>query len=939
MGARQRLLSKGPVPCRPLQADCGAILPVFGIYFAWGGCMSPSIPCPLSGGSGIVEPGSWETRFTEMASLKQLFRKLFFTGLAQESADVDQLRLVFRERYAQFKQLISANNKALEIMADMEEALQGQRPFGMAFVRASVTIVSVNVLQMVDNLKRLAPNKYDDLKPRFNAISQQIEGMLHRETQIRDERLVIGLDEIDKHMVDLVGSKMANLGEIRNKLNLQVPSGFVITAAAYDRFITYNDLKVEIDRLMQSADLDDMENLYRLHASLDKLVVQADVPPDLAAAVEEAWHTMEETACSGMTAAMRSSALGEDEKGSSFAGLHRSELNVSADHLFDAYKQIIASKYSLPAITYRLNKGFRDEDIAMCVGVLTMLDTVAGGVMYSRNPFDLNDDSIVINAAWGLPKAVVDGSVDGDLFIVARSRPMTIVRQEIRSKERKFICYPEEGVCRLDITDDDMRNQPCLDEKTVSDLTGIAVDLEAHYGTPQDIEWAIGPQGQRFILQCRPLQQMDTAEHPILNRVDRRPEVSLLIEGGITACPGIGVGTVHHVDSGLDMLTFPQGAILLAREAHPRWASLLTRAAGVITEHGSFTGHLANVAREFGLPALFSVPDALARLPEGTLITLDAGNRAVHKGRIASLLALSSPRGRLMIGSPIYETLEQVSRLIVPLNLLDPDAPAFAPANCRTLHDITRFIHEKSVYEMFHFGRDHHFNERSSKQLYFHAPMQWWILNLDDGFKEEVRGKTIRLDNIASIPMLAFWEGFAAIPWDGPPAVDGKGLMAVMFQSTANPALTPGVRSRYADRNYFMISKNYCNLNSRLGYHFSSLEALVSERQAESYISFQFKGGAADDRRRIKRIHFIGELLETYNFRVSLKEDSLIARIEGFEMAYMLDRLKILGYLTLHTRQLDMIMTKRSRVDYYRDKMRADIRTLISPDMENSPTP
>ena len=338
-----------------------------------------------------------------------------------------------------------------------------------------------------------------------------------------------------------------------------------------------------------------------------------------------------------MTAAMRSSALGEDEKGSSFAGLHHSELNVSADHLFDAYKHIVASKYSLPAITYRLNKGFRDEDIVMCVGCLAMLETVAGGVMYSRNPFDLNDDRIVINAAWGLPKAVVDGSVDGDLFVIDRNRPMHVVRREIRTKDRKFTCYPEEGVCRLDITDENVRNQACLDDQAVLDLAAIAVQLEGHYGTPQDIEWAIDPRGQRFILQCRPLQQMEALAHPSTEGAEGPLKDSLLIEGGITACPGIGAGTVHRVDSGLDMLAFPQGAILLTREAHPRWASLLTRAAGVITEHGSFTGHLANVAREFGLPALFGVSGALETLPQGALVTLDAGNRRVHRGRIEAL--------------------------------------------------------------------------------------------------------------------------------------------------------------------------------------------------------------------------------------------------------------------------------------------------------------
>lgn len=864
-----------------------------------------------------------------MTFFKRIVDKILRKTADRDTPDVDNLRLVFRERYAHFKQLISANNKALEVMGEIEAALQGDRPFGMAFVRACATTASVSVMHMVENLQRLAPGKYSALSERFNAISRQIDATLHSGKEIRDPRLVIGLDEIDKNMVDLVGSKMANLGEIKNKLGMAVPDGFVVTASAYEHFIAHNDLKIEINRLMQSVDLDDMENLYRLHARLNNLIAQADIPPDLVAVIREAWDGMTFTDGRKMTAAMRSSALGEDEKGSSFAGLHHSELNVSVDHLLDAYKQILASKYSLPAITYRLNKGFRDEDIAMCVGCLAMLDPIAGGVMYSRNPFDRRDESVVVNAAWGLPKAVVDGSVDGDLFTVDRKSPMEIQTREIRTKPRKFTCYPEEGVCRLDITDDGLQRQASIADAQVLALSAMAVRLEDHYGIPLDIEWAIDQEGDIIILQCRPLQQMDSARQTPESPGRSAPNDSILVEGGITACPGIGIGVVHRVDSGLDMLSFPQDAILVTREAHPRWAPLLTRAAGIVTEHGSFTGHLANVAREFGLPALFGLSGALDKLRPGMLITLDAGNRVIYKERVEALLALAGPKSSLMTGSPIYETLASVSRLIVPLNLLDPDDSEFTSSHCRTLHDITRFVHEKSVHEMFHFGRDHHFNERSSKQLYYHAPMQWWILNLDDGFIEEVKGKYIRLDNIASIPMRAFWDGFAAIPWDGPPALDGKGLMAVMFQSTANPALAPGVRSRYAERNYFMISKNYCNLNSRLGYHFSTLEALVSERTSENYIGFQFKGGAADDRRRRKRIHFIADLLETHHFRVQVKEDNLMARIEGFEIGYMLDRLKILGYLTLHTRQLDMIMTNPAAVEHYRHKIQKDLRTIL----------
>ncbi len=862
-----------------------------------------------------------------MAGVVELIRNIFSRKKKErEPLNIHELRVAFTSRYHNFKLLLTANNKALEIMSDLEKALEGNQTFGMSFIRSNCTAVLVNVFRMIKNLDELAPGKYSELHNSFKQIQEQINAVLAYKKPALGDSPVIPLESITADMVDQVGSKMANVAEIKNKIHIPVPSGFVISALAYDRFIQFNDLQTEIDRRIQAADTEKIDDLYTLSSDIQQLIMRSRVPPDLEAAIVQAYRQVEAATYPDVKVSLRSSALGEDAAGTTFAGQFRTVLNVGAEHLIDAYKEVVASKYGLPAVSYRLARGIPDEDVAMCVGSMEMVDAQAGGVMYSSNPLNIRDRSIFIDAVWGLPKAVVDGNVAPDEYVISRDT-LEVIRREIKQKELEFKCLPDEGVCRMEIAGE-KAGLPCLTDEQAKMLASMAIELEDYYGSPQDIEWAVTPDNSIYILQCRPLQQTDVPGKEHVPGIQLENE-TVLVRGGITASSGVATGPVFIVRNDVDKLKFPSGSVLVTSQSLPRWAPLLSHSAAVVTELGGVAGHLANVAREFSVPALFGIPDVTNVLKNGDVITVDADGRTVYAGCVDSLLDRRICKKNLMAGSPVYETLEAVTAHIIPLNLLDPDSTDFHPRKCETLHDITRFCHEKSVHEMFNFGKEHHFSERSSKQLVCHVPMQWWIINLDDGFKEDVEGKFVHLDNIISIPMIALWKGVISVPWEGPPPVDAGGLMSVMLQATTNPALDPTMSSPYAARNYFMLSKNFLSLSSRFGFHFSTVEALVSDRAAENYISFSFKGGAADMPRRVRRAIFVADILERFGFRTEVKKDSSFARVEGMDQAYMENSLKILGYLIIHTRQLDMVMNNDASIAKYKRKIIKDIESVV----------
>jgi pyruvate, water dikinase len=863
-----------------------------------------------------------------MFDLKQLFKRRQEGKIRDAERARDQIRLGFTKRYLNFKMLLALNDQVLEIINEMEEALENGPWFGMAFIRAHCTALSVNLFKIIQNLNEITDGRYRHLSSVFDGIWAKIDQELKKRKVVSEGDFVLPLEALDRGKAGQAGNKMANLGEVKNRLGLSVPEGFVITASAYACFMERTNLRDEINRRLQFLEPSNIAQLHETSSEIQKLIINASPPPELEEAILSAHQELVRKIGKGVRMSMRSSALGEDAQEASFAGQYRSILNVSPEYLILSYKEILASTYSVPAMAYRLNKGFLDEDIVMCVGCMVMIEASAGGVMYSTDPGGIRSGEIVINAALGLGKSVVDGSLIPDLFLVDKKNPDHLIKKEVREKTKKLVCHPEEGVCLEEAVEPE-GGKPAITDEQAGQLARIALGLERYFGCPQDIEWAVERDGQIHILQSRPLMVLGAV--PPVDRLPATPSVSVpvVLEGGITASPGAACGPAFLVESTVDMLQFPPGAVLVAKNPLPQWAALLNHAVAVITEQGALTGHLAAVAREFKRPALMGLEGACRVLHGGDLITVDAKGRRVYAGCARSLLDKALEKPNPLKDSPVYRTLEKVLKFIAPLNLSDPGGENFTPAACQTLHDIIRFAHEMSLRELFDTDRGVSFPEKMARKLIAQVPMEWWIIDLEGGVKAGSQGPDLELEDLLSLPLLAVLEGMAAVPWKGPPPVDARGFLSILAESTMDPSLGYGGDSAMTAKNYALISEKFCHLNTRLGFHFSTLEAYLGEAKAENYIWFYFKGGAADRQRKEYRGLLIRSILEKFQFWVQTKGDLLSARLERQEKETLKNRLKVLGYLILHTRQLDMVLSDAGRITGYMEKMIAEMASFV----------
>ena len=459
--------------------------------------------------------------------------------------------------------------------------------------------------------------------------------------------LVMWFEELKKDDVPIVGGKCANLGEML-RAGIPVPPGFAVTAYAYKRFIEETKIAEKIYDILDETikDPKDPKQYEEASRKIRALIESTPIPEYLKKEIIENYRKLcKKTKSKEVFVAVRSSATAEDLPGASFAGQQETFLNVKGeDELLNSVRKCWSSLFTPRAIFYRTQKGFRHEKVLISVAVQKMVNSRSSGVMFTLHPVTGDRSKIVIESVWGLGEAIVSGAVTPDHFEVDKNT-FKIVVKNIVKKTVEYVRDPKTGKTIHAEVPPERQEAPSLTDEEVVELAKIAKKIEEHYGTPQDIEFAVDRDlpfpKNLFIVQSRPetVWSVKEAEAKAESSGSTSVAEAEIVLKGLPASPGVYGGKAKVVLSPEEAAKeIQKGDILVTKMTNPDWVPYMRVAGAIVTDEGGMTCHAAIVSRELGIPCIVGAREATKLMKSGETYTVDARSGVIYEGLVEELI-------------------------------------------------------------------------------------------------------------------------------------------------------------------------------------------------------------------------------------------------------------------------------------------------------------
>ncbi len=595
-----------------------------------------------------------------------------------------------------FQRVLALNHEITARMGDLEGILSSPEGPNLDSWRSQIDLLGGKLAELVAALQGMSGGNWPELEASRQRILDAIGQRLDEAPAVAGPMLV-RLGKAGPELLAALGGKAGNLARVKNELGLPVPDGLVATLTAYRVFMEEGPqaeggpLADRIKARLATMDFSDPAAMADASREIKAMVVAQPIP----AALEQGLlkESQRLAAGPGSRLAVRSSG-GREDLGLTFAGQYDSFLGVAPEEAPRRWRQVVASQFGERALIYFKIQGLAVEEAAMGVLVQRLVEARAAGVMFTTDPGGCDPDRILVNAVWGLAADLVGGLVSADEFILSK-KSGRLLQSRLGRKEE---CLTLVGglLTRLPVAPE-QESAWVLNQVDLERLAELARLLERAFGRPQAVEWAQDREGQLQVIQSRRLQHQEAGVWRRFDASAPVPGAEILLAGGRSGSPGVAAGPVFHLPAGGDLSQAPRGAVLVAPRTSPLLAPALPRLAALVTEVGSVAGHLALVAREYGVPALVDLPGAGRALPEGRVVTVDAVHGLVYGGEVEELLGPQwrwSPRP---LTPPVPENFRAALDLISPLTLVDCRSPGLRPENCQTYRDLSCFAHEKAI--------------------------------------------------------------------------------------------------------------------------------------------------------------------------------------------------------------------------------------------------
>ncbi len=455
-------------------------------------------------------------------------------------------------------------------------------------------------------------------------------------------RFVKWLEEIDKTMIQQVGGKAANLGEVL-KIGVPVPPGFVVTADAYRYFVEVTGIKDKILSILREEVKNKTPEEYeKVSVKIRELIENTPMPAEIESEIRQAYRELcRRLGIDNVAVAVRSSATAEDLPGASFAGQQDTYLNVRGEDSVVYYvKRCWSSLFTARAISYRDAKGIPHDKTFMSVLVQKLVNARSAGVMFTLHPVTGDRDKIVIESVWGLGEGIVSGEITPDEFIIDKK---TLQILEKRISEKKIaVVRDESGLTKKIELPPDKATQPSITDEEAIKLAEYGIKLENHYNHALDIEWAIDADlkfpNNIFIVQVRYETVWSRKEAETKQVEAATPAETKVVVKGLPASPGVAVGKAKICLTLEDAAKKIQpGDILVTKITNPDWVPYMRVASAIVTDEGGMTSHAAIVSRELGIPAVVGTGNATQVMKDGVTYTVDGSRGVVYEGVVKTV--------------------------------------------------------------------------------------------------------------------------------------------------------------------------------------------------------------------------------------------------------------------------------------------------------------